>query len=210
MNCKTKIIDNFLNIDDFNIINNIKLDVVRNNKINVYPNTIDKKNIIQKSCFSENIIQLIHKKYHKKVFEILEKLNLKKSKLYDYTDLTIIKTGKNYKFPVHDDTPNKLLSGVIYLDPKINTGTIFYRNKKGSNKETISWKKNRAVFFSRKERETWHSYEGNRKSDRIALIYNLMTNRIKDVYKIEEKNYFLGNLRFKINPYIYEYFKTTI
>ena len=210
MNCKTKIIDNFLNIDDFNIINNIKLDVVRNNKINVYPNTIDKKNIIQKSCFSENIIQLIHKKYHKKVFEILEKLNLKKSKLYDYTDLTIIKTGKNYKFPVHDDTPNKLLSGVIYLDPKINTGTIFYRNKKGSNKETISWKKNRAVFFSRKERETWHSYEGDGKSDRIVLVYNLMTNRIKDVYKIEKKNYLLGNLRQKINPYIYQYFDTTI
>ena len=210
MNCKTKIIDNFLNIDDFNIINNIKLDVVRNNKINVYHNTIDKKNIIQKSCISENIIKLIHKKYHKKVFEILEKLNLKKSKLYDYTDLTIIKTGKNYKFPVHDDTPNKLLSGVIYLDPKINTGTIFYRNKKGSNKETISWKKNRAVFFSRKERETWHSYEGDGKSDRIVLVYNLMTNRIKDVYKIEEKNYLLGNLRQKINPYVYHYFDTTI
>ena len=210
MNCKTKIIDNFLNIDDFNIINNIKLDVVRNNKINVYPNTIDKKNIIQKSCFSENIIQLIHKKYHKKVFEILEKLNLKKSKLYDYTDLTIIKTGKNYKFPVHDDTPNKLLSGVIYLEPRINAGTMFYRNKKGSNKETISWKKNRAVFFSRKEKETWHSYEGDGKSDRIVLVYNLMTNRIKDVYKIEEKNYLLGNLRQKINPYVYHYFDTTI
>ena len=70
--------------------------------------------------------------------------------------------------------------------------------------------KNRAVFFSRKERETWHSYEGDGKSDRIALIYNLMTNNIRDVYKVEKKNYFLGNFRYKINPYIFEYFKTTI
>ena len=214
MNCKTKIIDNFFNIDDFDIINNIKLDVIRNNSIKMYHNTIDKKNIIQseaaKSCISENIIQLIHKKYHQKVFKILEELNLKKSKLYDYTDLTIIKTGKNYKFPIHDDTPNKLLSGVIYLYPKINTGTIFYENKKGNIKETILWKKNRAVFFSREERETWHSYEGDGKSDRIALVYNLMTNRIKDVYKIEKKNYLLGNFRQKINPYIFKYFHTII
>ena len=65
-------------------------------------------------------------------------------------------------------------------------------------------------FFSRKERETWHSYEGDGKSDRIALIYNLMTNNIRDVYKVEKKNYFLGNFRYKINPYIFEYFKTTI
>ena len=207
---KTKIVDNFFNIDDLNLLNTVKLDIIKSNSIKVYHNTIDKKNVIQQSCIDKNIIQFIHEKYHQKVFEILKELNLSKSKLYDYTDLTIIKTGKNYKFPIHDDTPNKLLSGVIYLHPKMNTGTIFYDNKKGNNKKIIPWKKNRAVFFSRKERETWHSYEGNRKSDRIALIYNLMTNRIKDVYKIEEKNYFLGNLRFKINPYIYEYFKTTI
>ena len=65
-------------------------------------------------------------------------------------------------------------------------------------------------FFSRKERETWHSYEGDGKSDRIALIYNLMTNKIKDVYEIEKKNYFLGNFRYKINPYIFKHFKITI
>ena len=38
--------------------------------------------------------------------------------------------------------------------------------------KTIDWKKNRAVF-SRKEFETWHSYEGNKISNRIALVYNL-------------------------------------
>ena len=49
------------------------------------------------------------------------------------------------------------------------------------------------VFFSRIERETWYSYEGNKISDRIALVYNLMTRKIKE-NKIEKKIIF-GNLR---------------
>jgi len=210
MSFEIKIYDNFFDINDFNIINSIKLDHIRSSDIKVYHNEIDKENIIKQSCIDRNLIEAIHKKYHQRVFEILKNLNFDKSKIYDYTDLTIIKTGKNYKFPIHDDTPNKLLSGVIYLHPEINTGTIFYDNKKGDNKKIIQWKKNRAVFFSRKERVTWHSYEGNGESDRIALVYNLMTNKIKDVYKIEKKNYFLGSLRHKINPYLLEYFQTTI
>ena len=42
----------------------------------------------------------------------------KKSKLYDYSVFNIVETGSHYSFPIHDDTPNKLLSGVIYLSPK--------------------------------------------------------------------------------------------
>ena len=77
-------------------------------------------------------------------------------------------------------------------------------------KTNINWKTNRAVFFSRVERETWHSYEGDGLNDRIALVYNLMTRRIKDVFKVENKNFIIGNLRYKINPYIYRFFKKTI
>ena len=123
---------------------------------------------------------------------------------------TIIVTSKNSKFPIHDDTPNKLLSGVIYLSPENNSGTIFYNNKKGQNKTEIDWKLNRAVFFSRKERETWHSYEGDKKNDRLALVYNLMTTKIKKVFQIENKNYFIGNLRWKLSPHIYKYLKIII
>ena len=53
--------------------------------------------------------------------------------------------------------------------------------------------KNRAVFFSRKERETWHSYQGDGVNDRIALVFNLMTNKIKKVYEIEKKIILLAN-----------------
>lgn len=207
---KIEIIDQFLDQQDFDELSNIKLENIKKNEIKVYHNEIEKDGNISKSCIDENLLKKLHQKYHDKVFDILTKLNLEKSKLYDYSDFTIIKTGRDYKFPIHDDTPNKLLSGVIYLYPEINTGTIFYSNKKGDNKKVIKWKQNRAVFFSRIERETWHSYEGNKISDRIALVYNLMTRNIKEVYKLEKKNYFFGNLRWKLNPFLYQQFKIYI
>ena len=98
------------------------------------------------------------------------------------------------------------MSGVIYLYPNLNTGTIFYKNKKGDDKKTIEWKQNRAVFFSRIERETWHSYEGNRISDRVALVYNLMTRKIKEVYKIEKKNFFLRKFKMEIESIFIQIF----
>ena len=82
--------------------------------------------------------------------------------------------------------------------------------KEGLNKNEIQWKKNRAVFFSRIERETWHSYEGDGMNTRIALVFNLMTNDIKSVCKIEKKNFFYSFIRFKLNPYIYRYLNKTI
>ncbi len=204
---KIQIEDNFLDQQDLQKLNSINLDAIKSNEIKVYHNEIEKNGNISKSCLDQDIIRKLHLKYHEKVFDILKKLNIQKSQLYDYSDFTIIKTGKDYAFPIHDDTPNKLLSGVIYLYPYTNTGTIFYSNKRGDDKKIIEWKQNRAVFFSRIERETWHSYEGNKISDRIALVYNLMTRKIKEVYKIEKKNYFFGNLRWKLNPYLYKYFK---
>ena len=77
-------------------------------------------------------------------------------------------------------------------------------------KKTIDWQQNRGLFFSRIENETWHSYEGDGVSDRVALVFNLMTKNIKKVYEIEKKSYYLGNLRWKLNPYLYRYFKINI
>ena len=41
--------------------------------------------------------------------KILNDIAPEKVNLYDYSEFMIIKSGKNYKFPIHDDTPNKLL-----------------------------------------------------------------------------------------------------
>ena len=209
INYEIKVIDDFLDKDDYNELCNLRFDTNFENEFKVYHNEINDDKIMC-SSINENLLKRLHKKYFSKAIKILEELSPKKISLYDYSDFTIIITKKNSKFPIHDDTPNKLLSGVIYLYPERNSGTSFYSNAKGSEKKTIEWKTNRAVFFSRKERETWHSYEGDGLNNRIALVYNLMTKKIKEVYKVENKNYLFGNFRFKINPYLFKFFKKNI
>lgn len=206
---KIKIIDNFLDIEDLNILVN-SIDHENTNQIKVFHNKIDSDDNILESSLDKNFVINLQKKYFPRAIKLLEELSPEKAKLYDYSDFTLIMTDKNKKFPIHDDTPDKLLSGVIYLHPEENTGTKFFDNKKGENEQLVEWKKNRGVFFSRIERKSWHSYESNGKSNRLTLVFNLKTFDIKNVYKIEKKNYFLGNLRYKLNPYINKFFGITI
>ena len=90
-----------------------------------------------------------------------------------WLELNLVFTGKLYKFPIHEDSANKLLSVVVYLYPKLNTGTILYSDQSGNDKTIIEWVPNRALIFSREEGVTWHSYEGNGISTRYALVANL-------------------------------------
>ena len=207
---KIKIIENFFDNEDFQKIKSVKLKTISKNQIKVYHNSITKEGIIKAECLGEDLVRQLHKKYFDKAIEILRVLNPLKIKLYDYSEFHLIETGSNYKFPIHDDTPDKLLSGVVYITPKSNSGTIFYDNKKGEGKKVIDWKINKAVFFSRVDRETWHSYEGDGKNNRIVLVYNLMTKNIKKVYEVENKNYYFGKFRYWINPFLYRLFKFTI
>ena len=206
LNYKIKKNRQLLEDEDFKSLSSYAKNLSENNKIDVYPNTIDKDNNILKSSIEKNLLIKINSRYLPRAFNILKELNPEKIKLFSYSDFSIIKTNKNSKFPIHDDTPNKLLSGVIYLYPENNSGTVFYNSKSGDNKTSIEWKQNRAVFFSRKERETWHSYEGDQINDRVALVYNLMTHEqnIKKVCEIENKNYLISNIRYKLNPYLFK------
>ena len=208
LNYKIKIIDNFLNEDDFNSLCNIKIEKESNKKFKILHNEISGNKVLKSSIDEKLLIKL--NRYHTKAMEILKELSPEKYNLYDYSDFVLILTDKNAKFPFHDDTPNKLLSGVIYLNPEKNSGTIFSNSKKGTNSKQVEWKQNRAVFFSRRERETWHTYEGDGASNRLALVYNLNSNRLKEVYKAEKKNYFFGNLRYKLNPHLHKFLKFTI
>lgn len=206
-----KIIDKFLSNEDFEELSNISLKKINRGEIKVYHNKITKDGLIKiAECISNDLLKKLHKNYNKKALSILRELYPEKLDLYEFSEFHIIETGANYVFPIHDDTPDKLLSGVIYLKPKNNTGTFFYDSKEGMNKKEIEWKQNRAVFFSRKERYTWHSYEGDKNNNRIALVYNLMTSKIKKVCKIEKSNFFIANTRYKLNPYLYRFFKKTI
>lgn len=208
---KIKIIDNFLEEKDYEMLSSLNLKKITDDAVKVYHNSVDRKNkIMQTDCIDSETILHFKNRYEKKAINLLNELYPKKIDLYEYLDLHIIETGKNLSFPIHDDGPERLLSGVIYLKPFINKGTIFYANKKGEERNEIEWKTNRGVFFAREERNTWHSFEGDGKSNRLALLYNLMTTKIKEVYKIENKSFLISQLRNKINPYLYRYFKTTI
>ena len=205
-----KIIDNFLNKEDFQELCALKLKKISNNEIAVYHNSIDKNNKVDSECLGHDVVRRLYKNNHQRAINLLNELNPKKVDLYEYSEFHIIEIGRNYKFPIHDDTPNKLLSGVIYLRPEKNLGTIFYKNKNGEDRNETEWKQNRAVFFSRSERETWHSYEADGKQNRVALVYNLMTNKIKKVCEIENKSYLFVKIRYLINPYLLRFLKFTI
>ena len=208
---KIRIFDNFLDSEDLKILNIYAKNLTNNSNINVFHNKVDINNKIISASIDQNLLINLNKKYLEKAINILKELNQEKVSLIDYSDFTIIKTKKNNKYPIHDDTFDKLLSGVIYLYPEKNVGTIFYNSKGGKDKDVVEWKINRAVFFSRKERETWHSYEADN-NDRVTLIFNLMTKEknFKKVLKIENKNYFISKLRYKLNPYLYRFFNYTI
>ncbi len=204
-----KVIDNFLDLEDLNkLISSINQE--NTNEIKVFHNKINSKYEIMESSLNQDFIKNLQEKYFPRALKILQELSPEKVKLYDFSDFTLIITDKNKKFPIHDDTPDKLLSGVIYLHPEKNSGTKFFDNRKGDNERSIDWKINRGVFFSRLERRSWHSYESNGDTNRITLVFNLKTNNIRQVYKIENKNYFIGNLRYKLNPFIHRFFGTTI
>ncbi|MDC0450144.1 hypothetical protein OAL70_04640 [Pelagibacteraceae bacterium] len=207
---RLKIIENFLNTEDLDGLCSLDIKPVGPNEIKVYQNIITGDQVSRNDCIDLKLLKDMNDRYHNLAMKILRELNPKKVSLYDYSEFYIIETGSNYKFPIHDDIPNKILSGVVYLKPEKNSGTLFYKNKKGEGKEEVEWKVNKAVFFSRAEKETWHSYQGDGKSNRLVLVYNLMTSKLKDVYKIEGKSYYLGIFRFKINYYLHKYFKFTI
>ena len=207
---KFKVNDDFLDNDDFDYINSIQLANISNNELKVYKNQINKSDEISSSCFSEEFIRTLAKKYNPKALKILDELCPSKTPLWEYTDFNLIMTGANCSFPIHRDTPNKLLSGVIYLYPEKNTGTILYKNIRGDDPKVIEWKPNRAFFFSRNEKDTFHSYKGDGVSTRVALVYNLCTSNLKRVCEIDQVNYHKVRIREFLSPIIYKYFKKVL
>ena len=202
--------DNFLNNEDFKELSFLNLKKVKDNDMLVNENRIYKNGKTHLSCISEDCIKRLFKNYYNKGINILSELCPEKVDLVEYCKFDVIETGKNYEFTIHDDQPETLLSGVIYLAPENNSGTMFYDTKSRKNKTEIEWKKNRGIFFSRKERRSWHNFKSDGKSNRIVLVFNLMTTDIKAVCRIEGTNFYIAQFRNFFNPYFYRFFKFTI
>ena len=121
-------------------------------------------------------IRELNMAYHQKMMRMLRLLAPEKEQYYKYTELNVVNNGKDFTFPIHSDSRDKLLSVVIYIAPKINEGTWLYDDKSGTNPRQIEWKQNRAFGFSRND-NTWHSYKADGKSNRLALVYNLRSDK---------------------------------
>ena len=210
MSLKIEIIDDFLDKEDLNSLQNLKLKNTPDGKMNVYVKKIDKADKISGSGIEDETALKFQKNYHDKAMKLLKKLNSEKADLYEYSEFGITDTGTNYNFPIHNDTPNKLLSGVIFLSPEKSEGTKFYKNKKGDGENSIEWKVNRGVFFSRLENHSWHSFNNGENGVRRVLIYNLMTYDVKRVCEIERVNPIFVKFKHLVNPYLYRFFKFVI
>ena len=129
---------------------------------------------IEVNGLEESLVECIHNEKHDFMTKLLTKIDPSKPEKYFCSNMHVVITGKDYVFPIHDDTPKKLLSGIVYLAPERNTGTLLYSNQEGEGRYEVPWKQNRACIFSHKKNTTWHSYEGDGHNNRLALVYNLM------------------------------------
>lgn len=183
------VIDNFLIEKHFNYLNSLKLMFDNGSDLKIHHNKIDRTGNIENSCLSKDFIREFQETYHESCMSILHLLSPQKTILYEYSDIHVVLTGKNKSFPIHDDIPQKLLSIVVYLDPEVNSGTKIHKSKTDQNPIEIDWELNRGFLFSRNKNKTWHSYNGDGKNDRLALVYNLMTTKTLEVARSEGRNF---------------------
>ena len=84
LNYKIKIIDDFLDKDDFNTLCNLKIEKKSNEKFKVLHNEITGNKVLKSSIDDKLLIRL--NRYHTKTMEILKELSPEKFNLYDYSD----------------------------------------------------------------------------------------------------------------------------
>ena len=175
------IYDDFLEPDDLEAV----LDSINEHTINSvgkwdldkYTHAVHSDGSMDCTLLDEQLVKGLHERYHPKMLGMLMRLCPEKIPLYEYSDFCIVITGRLCRYPIHTDTRSKILSGVIYLTPNKNTGTILYSSRGGADKSEIEWKTNKGLFFARNETKTWHSYEADGKSNRVVLAYNLCTHK---------------------------------
>jgi hypothetical protein len=79
-------------------------------------------------------------------------------------------TGRNFEYPIHEDSNHKVILFVIYLDPIEEQGTILYETgNKNSPVKYIDWKPNRAFVMCPQDKNTWHNWKNTGSEHRITL-----------------------------------------
>ena len=128
-----------------------------------------------KNIISQEKLLELEETYIPRAMKILQSLAPHKLDLVDDAAFNLQSTPPNYSYPVHLDASEKVLSGVVYLQPNISTGTFIHKGLDDVSGEEVPWAVNRAFFFSRTPTDSWHSYKGDGVGFRWVLIFNLIT-----------------------------------
>ena len=65
-----KVIDNFLEEEDFKELNSIKLKDIKKNEIFIHHNKISGEKIIENTCLSKKLLARLNQNYHKKTLRL--------------------------------------------------------------------------------------------------------------------------------------------
>ena len=171
---KYEIVDNFLKLEDLAYLQSLLG--------SLEPKSDSPTSFRSRKCYSpdKNIISQeklleLEVTYIPRAMKILQSLAPHKLDLVDDAAFNLQSTPPNYSYPVHLDASEKVLSGVVYLQPNISTGTFIHKGLDDVSGEEVPWAVNRAFFFSRTPTDSWHSYKGDGVGFRWVLIFNLIT-----------------------------------
>lgn len=108
-------------------------------------------------------------------------------------------TGKNFKYPIHDESLFKVLNLVVYLQPENSQGTRLYKTQNlDSFTKQITWKTNNAALFFPGQQVTWHNWGGQEHSDIPRITLNFFIEKIEGLkdtlYKSWEDEFALNSL----------------
>lgn len=184
---KHVIIDDFLSKEHFDYINNAfeskVMTLVDESRLEIHS---EDESVSHK--ITKELVREMYDAYIPRLLEVLKELSPEKVEQYNHARINFVVVPKDYMFPMHTDSENKLLSVVVYLKPEKNAGTILYENKDGANPIRVKWKQNRAFIFSRTN-ETWHAFHGDGINPRYTLVISLTHKKeFSGIKKMTEEN----------------------
>ena len=141
---------------------------IYNTKDIVYSNSGTASATINEPLNSQ--ITEVAKEFISKAFSKLNTPN-RQGSLENIRNLLVFRTP-HHQYHIHEDSPQKLMSIVVYLVPTNADGTTIH-NTDQSYSHDIEWKVNRALAFVPSD-NTWHSIGSKISQDRITLNINVM------------------------------------
>jgi hypothetical protein len=180
------VIDNFFTAEEFSTILSAKPPT--DNKVTVLEGKIEKSGMVSGAILDPDFLSEIDRNSRRHLLNVLSLLAPRKVSAFGHSDFHLVVTPSGRSFKVHDDTPDKLLSVVIYISPEHNKGTFIHSSKDDPVPAgEVEWVQNRAFIFSRVEQKTWHSYASDTEGDRFCVVYNLKAEKVSKAFRAEGK-----------------------